>query len=297
VVGERRKEKKKDRGSWPLRNRVPTLPRVHHTIHGYPYLMSEARDGSASAEALLGEKQVQTTATGMDHAQLRASSRVLPTLPKPALVVNRDRCVMRLSVSMGYVHGVSKIPTPILSPPVGPVRSTPTTPRRHRGRQRSTDSTLYDILKSTEQRLREGSVSGTIKSRRATASPTRASPGKVFGSREYGVQCLAPGPPSPKKTVSNQPFTPGHKRQGSQQSVSSETDSVAGEECPNPDAPAGLTSPSRSQKKPDAERPLMQAQSECTSLSSELSTLYSKGGMPDEVKRAIMPLEGLVVRP
>lgn len=290
-------KRKKSRGSWPMRNRAPTLPRLHHTIHGYPYLMSGARDGSS--EALLGESQFRTTlaATGMDYAQLRASSRILPELPKPALIANRDRRVARPSVSMGYVYGVSKIPQPIVSSPVSPGRLTPTTPTRHRGRQRSTDSTLHDILRSTEERLREGSVPATIRSRRATASPPRASLDEVSRPREYGVPLSRSRTPSPKKTASKQLFTPGHKRQGSHQSVSSETDSIGGEECPDSDAPAGLTSPSRNQRKSGAEKPVLQAQSVRTSLSSELSTLYSEDEMPDEVKRAIMPLEGLVVQP
>ncbi|KAK4043459.1 hypothetical protein C8A01DRAFT_12981 [Parachaetomium inaequale] len=288
------KKKKNERGSWPLRNRAPTLPRVHHTVHGYPYLVSGGR--GKSSEALLGESRLQTT-TGMEYAQLRASSRDLPQPPKPALVSNRDKRVIRPSVTMGYVYGASKIPQPIVSPPVSPVRSAPTTPQRHRGRQRSTDSTLSDILRSTEERLREGSVSGTIRSRRATTSPTRASPSKVFGPREYGIQVSRARTPSPKKTAPMESFTPDHKRQDSQKSVSSETDSLAGEECPVSDAPSGLTSPSRVQKKQEPEKQPPQAQSVRTSLSSELSTLYSEDEMPDEVKRAIMPLEGLIVQP
>ncbi|KAH6636994.1 hypothetical protein F5144DRAFT_646743 [Chaetomium tenue] len=288
------KKKNKGRGSWPLRNRTPTLPRVHHTVHGYPYLMSGAR--GESSEALLGESRPKT-ATGLEYAQLRASSRDLPQPPKPALVSNRERRAIRPSVTMGYVYGASKIPTPILSPPASPVQSAPTTPQRHRGRQRSTDSTLTDILRSTEERLREGSVSGTNRIRRATASPTRASPGKVYGPREYGVPVSRARTPSPSKIATGEPFTPGHRRQASQQSVSSDSDSLVGEQRPVSDVPSGLTSPSRAQKKQEPERQLLPAQSTRTSLSSELSTLYSEDEMPDEVKRAIMPLEGLVVQP
>ncbi|EAQ90552.1 predicted protein [Chaetomium globosum CBS 148.51] len=288
------KKKNKGRGSWPLRNRTPTLPRVHHTVHGYPYMMSGAR--GESSEALLGESRPKT-ATGLEYAQLRASSRDLPQPPKPALVSNRERRTIRPSVTMGYVYGASKIPTPFLSPPASPVQSAPTTPQRHRGRQRSTDSTLTDILRSTEERLREGSVSGTTRIRRATASPTRASPGKVFGPREYGVPVSRARTPSPSKIVTGEPFTPGHRRQTSRQSVSSDSDSLVGEQRPVSDVPSGLTSPSRAQKKQEPERQLLPAQSTRTSLSSELSTLYSEDEMPDEVKRAIMPLEGLVVQP
>ena len=293
VVVKGEKKKSKRRGSWPLRNRAPTLPRVHPTVHGYPYMMSGAR--GESSEALPGESRPKT-ATGLEYAQLRASSRDLPQPPKPALVLNRERRIIRPSVTMGYVYGASKIPTPIISPPTSPIQSAPTTPQRHRGRQRSTDSTLTNILRSTEERLREGSVSRTIRSRRATASPTRASPGKVFGPREYGVPASRARTPSPTKIAAGEPFTPGHKRQASQKSVSSDTDSLVSNERPVLDVPSGLTSPSRGQKKQEPEKQLAQTSAR-TSLSSELSTLYSEDEMPDEVKRAIMPLEGLMVQP
>ncbi|KAG7288900.1 hypothetical protein NEMBOFW57_005260 [Staphylotrichum longicolle] len=203
--GEGRK-RKRNRGSWPLRYRAPTLPRVHHTVHGYPYTMSSGRDGSSS-KALLGDGQQKTMSGGMGYTQLRTSSGTLPEMPKPALVTNRDRRVVRPSVTMGYVYGASRIPQPIISPPSSPIRSSPTTPLRHRG-----------------------------------------------------------------------------------------TDSLLGEDGAIPDLPSGLTSPSRNMKKQESETPVLQTQSGRSSLSSELSTLYSEDEMPDEVKRAIMPLQGLVVQ-
>lgn len=293
--GEGRK-KKRNRGSWPLRYRAPTLPRVHHTVHGYPYTMSGGRNGSSS-EALLGDGQQKTMSGGMGYAQLRAFSGTLLEMPKPALVTNRDRRVVRPSVTMGYVYGASRIPQPIISPPSSPIRSSPTTPLRHRGRQQSTDSTLSDILKSTEKRLREGRVSETTRSRRATVSPTRTTPGKVLGPREFGVVVTRSRTPSPSKSISGQLVTTGHERHDSQKSISSGTDSLAGEDGAIPDLPSGLTSPSRNMKKQESETAVLQTQSGRSSLSSELSTLYSEDEMPDEVKRAVMPLQGLVVQP
>ncbi|SPQ21807.1 14c86993-a797-4164-a6a5-7306329da901 [Thermothielavioides terrestris] len=159
-------------------------------------------------------------------------------------------------------------------------------------KEQSTDSALSEILRSTEKRLREGSISGTSQSNTDTASPTRAP-----HPREYAAPLSRARTPSPKKHVPSQQNTPGHQPQDSQNSISSEADSLVGGECPAPDAPSGLTSPSRSQKKQDAERQPPQTRSVRTSLSSDLSTLYSEDEMPDEVKKAIMPLEGLVVQP
>ncbi|KAH6845522.1 hypothetical protein B0I37DRAFT_380436 [Chaetomium sp. MPI-CAGE-AT-0009] len=104
--GGGKKKKNKGRGPWPLRNRAPTLARVHHTIHGYPYLMSGAR--GESSEALLGENRPKTS-TGLEYAQLRASSRDLPQPPKPAPVSNGEWRIVRPSVTMGYVYGTSPI--------------------------------------------------------------------------------------------------------------------------------------------------------------------------------------------
>ncbi|KAK3904289.1 hypothetical protein C8A05DRAFT_42598 [Staphylotrichum tortipilum] len=255
------------RGRGPLRNRTPTLPRLHHTIHEYPYTMG-------------------ASVTGMAYAQLRAfSSSALPEPPKPALVANRDKRIIRPSVTMGYVYGASRIPQPVLSPPPSPTRPSPMTPTRPRGRQRSTNSTLSDILRSIEKRLREGSVSETIRIRR------------LLGPREMVAAGSRSRTPSTQKPLSGEPFTPGHARQESQQSASLEADSLVGQELSARDVPLGLTSPSRAQKKPEAEQPLLKEPSARTSLSSELSTLYSEDEMPEEVKRAIMPFEGLVVQP
>ncbi|KAK4239665.1 hypothetical protein C8A03DRAFT_32266 [Achaetomium macrosporum] len=281
--GFTREAKRKSRGSsWPLRYRAPTLPRVHHTVHGYPYSVGE--QGEGSSEALL------------DYAQLRDFSRVLPVPPKPALVANRDRRVIRPSVTMGYVYGASRIPKPVISPPVSPTRSLPTTPSRLRGRQQSTDSTLTEILRLTEKRLREGSVTENVRGNKITASPTKTSPSKTLGARENGLPAVRSTPPSPAKHVPSQPDTLGHMRQDSQQSVSSEADSLVGQECPSPDTPTGLTSPSHRPKKQELEDLLARAHSVRTSLSSELSTLYSEDEMP-EVKNAMKPLEGFVVQP
>ncbi|KAL2257866.1 hypothetical protein VTK26DRAFT_9066 [Humicola hyalothermophila] len=223
VTAVGRKNKKiASRGSWSLRNRAPTLPRVHHTIHGYP---TPAR---WDEEALVGGVYTRS-----DYGKLRASARVMPEPPKPALIATKGGGVVRSSVSMGYIYPDEKnyqIPRPVS---VEQIRPLPTTPSRARGRQRSTDSTLSEILKSTEKRLQPGSFSEATARDRLTASPTR-----IFGPREYGVPATRIRTPSPGKSG------PGHRRWDSQQSVSSETYSLAGEEYPTSDLPTGLTSAS-----------------------------------------------------
>ncbi|GAB1314203.1 hypothetical protein MFIFM68171_04413 [Madurella fahalii] len=264
------------RGSWPSRNRAPTLPRLHHTIHGYP--VAERRVDEA-----LMSGGIQA---GPDYGQLRTFVRVLPEPPKPALVADKDRRIVRPSVSMGHVcaSDSSRIPQLVPSRVGGSVQSLPRTPSRPRVRHQSADPTLTEILRSTEERLLEGSVSGTIRSNRLTASPT-----KVPGPRESATKASLLRTPSPKKT--------GRKRQNSVQSASSETDSLRGEECTVSHGSFGPTSPSRNQRKQEAGRQPSQAQSVRSSISSELSTLYSEDEMPEEVKRAIIPLAGFVVQP
>ncbi|KAL2019651.1 hypothetical protein VTK56DRAFT_9466 [Thermocarpiscus australiensis] len=261
---------------------MPTLPRLHHTIHDYP--MDERRD----EEALLGSNP-----TGPGYDQLRASSRVLPEPPKPALIVDNGRHVFRSFVGTGSAHGINgpKMPKPSLSPAASPARPVPKTPPRSTVRQQSTDSVLTEILRSTEKRLREGQVSGTLNSNRLSSPPT-----KIPRRRESGGPVFQCRTPSPKKNGPSQPTTPGHERQDSHQSASSEADSLAGEEPHVPDASSDLTSPSRNRKKQEPERQPAEVQSVRSSVSSELSTLYSEDEMPEEVRKAIMPLDGLVVQ-
>ncbi|KXX78920.1 hypothetical protein MMYC01_205119 [Madurella mycetomatis] len=264
------------RGSWPLRDRAPTLPRLHHTIHGYPVAKQRISEASMS-----GGIQAEP-----NYAQLRVFARALPEPPKPALIADKDRRIARPSVSMGHVRAGDSSRISQLAPVHvgGPVQSLPRTPSRPRTRHQSADPTLTEILRSTEERLREGSVSGTIRSNRLTASPT-----KMLGPREFGTTASLIRTPSPKKTA--------HRRQNSEHYVSSETDSLWGEECVVPHGPSGLTSPDRNHRKQEVGKQPLQVQSVRNSVSSELSTLYSEDEMPEEVKRAIMPLADFVVQP
>ncbi|KAL2119290.1 hypothetical protein VTJ04DRAFT_6250 [Mycothermus thermophilus] len=307
--GGGRKKMTLGRGSWPLRGRSASLSRVGGRAgNGHPYLMSGARGGGESTEALLLEKKQESprrlpaTITQTDHLQLGTLGGMpTPTLPKPVVIAQApwDRRAggglgVRRSASMGYGLGTSKASQSsiIISPATSPTRSTPMTPKGHRARQASVDSTLSEILRSTEQRLREGSVSGTTRAHRFDSSPTRVPPGLAAERSRT---------PSPRKVVSNPVFMSGHRRTSSQQSVSSETVSGHGsaEDSVSANAaPTGLTSPSRNHKIPDITPQLPPVTASArTSMSSDLSTLYSEDEMPEEVKRAIMPNEALQVKP
>ncbi|KAK4251020.1 hypothetical protein C7999DRAFT_11127 [Corynascus novoguineensis] len=294
VTRKAEKENNKNRGLWPSKYRTPTSPRVHHIVQEYPDLMSGAKD--KSSEALLDDTRQYPTSIVKDYAQLQAPLGYLPQPPKPALVSNRKECVIKPWVTMGYGYGASRILKPIVSAPVSPARSAAATPISHMTRQQSTDSILTDILRSTEERLRERSVSGTVNCRN-DSSPTRAPPSKTIGPRGNGVLVSRARTPSPDPKSHKELFSPGNTRQDSQQSGSSDTDSILGDQCPVPDTPSGLTSPSRVQKKQGVELQPLPAQSGRASLSSELSTLYSEDEMPDEVKQALLPLPDFVVQP
>ncbi|KAL2197446.1 hypothetical protein P885DRAFT_60058 [Corynascus similis CBS 632.67] len=294
VTRKAEKRNNKNRGLWPSKHRTSTSPRVYHIVQEYPDPMSGAKD--KSSEALLDDTKQYPTSIVKDDAQLQAPLGYLPQPPKPVLVSNRKECVIKPWVTMGHGHGASRILKPIVSAPVSPARSAPATPISHMTRQQSTDSILTDILKSTEERLRRKSVSGTVNSRN-DPSPTRAPPNKTIEPRGNGVLVSRARTPSPDLKSQMELSSPGNTRQDLQQSGSSDTDSLVGDQCPLPDTPSGLTSPSRVQKKQGVQLQPRPAQSGRTSLSSELSTLYSEDEMPDEVKQALVPLPDFVVQP
>ncbi|KAL2143268.1 hypothetical protein VTI28DRAFT_10640 [Corynascus sepedonium] len=294
VTRKAEKRNNKNRGLWPSKYRTSTSPRVYHILQEYSDLMSGAKD--KSSEALLDDTKQYPTSIMKDDAQLQTPLGYLPQPPKPVLVSNRKECVIKPWVTMGHGHGASRILKPIVSAPVSQARSAPATPISHMTRQQSTDSILTDILKSTEERLRRKSVSGTVNSRN-DPSPTRAPPNKTIGPRGNGVLVSRARTPSPDLKSQMELSSPGNTRQDWQQSGSSDTDSLVGDQCPLPDTPSGLTSPSRVQKKQGVQLQPLPAQSGRTSLSSELSTLYSEDEMPDEVRQALVPLPDFVVQP
>ncbi|KAK0739573.1 hypothetical protein B0T21DRAFT_346874 [Apiosordaria backusii] len=301
-------KEKGERGSWPMRElgKGNTLPRVHHTVHGYP-----SGGCSAAARAWGRQQEEKEREIGLGSDKIRGygclrlgagfagGGRVLPEPPRKAVVAGTGGSVVRSNTVGAVVGGYGQQQQQQVQvqqrvvPPPPPHRSLPQTPpravARGRSRAQSTDSTLSEILKSTEKRLRAGSVNGGVgRGRHMRMGSLNARTMSLAGTSQ---ECLLP-----KKTA-------GHKRQDSEVSAVSESDSLAGDESPV-ENPVGLTSPSRSalvQKQESQQQPerevTMVIQSPRSSISSSLSTVFSEDEMPDEVKKAIMPLDGFVVAP
>jgi len=268
------------RDSWPLGNRTPTIPKLHHTVHGYPY------EDRLNQDALFGIDHVRSA-----YGQLRIFSRVLPEPPRPAIIATRDRQNHpRTASSAGNLssQGGSQgaIYQPIINPipqPISPVRSLPKTPSRPRVRQSSTDSTLSEILRSTEKRLQDGTTS---RRHRLMGSPSKMGTSReslldhsMIAEDVLPVPCppTQPKTPSPKKHKPTVTFAEGHRRQQSDASATSESDSLLDELLyRTPDCPSGLTSPSRNPQKQDMQTPPPPVHSSRSSVSSTLSTVYSE---------------------
>ncbi|KAK4177576.1 hypothetical protein QBC36DRAFT_300087 [Triangularia setosa] len=284
------------RGSWPMKElgKQPTLPRVHHTVHGYP---SGNIPAVQKAWGRQQERKEMEIGLGSDKIRGYGCLRLGPgfagaggMLAEPsniAVAAGTQGNLVR-SNTVGATVGSfgqrqAQVQPRLVPPPPPPHRSLPQTPpravARGRSRAQSTDSTLSEILKSTDKRLRTGSVNGGAGQERHMRMGSMAGPSQ---------ECLLL-----KKGV-------GHKRQDSEVSVVSESGSLAGNESPL-ENPAGLTSPSRSALVPKAKQPERQVemvmQSPRSSVSSSLSTVFSEDEMPEEVRKAIMPLDGFVIAP
>ena len=272
----------KTRDSWPMGNVAPTLPKLNQS---HPYGRRPEDD------TLFGIGHVRTA-----YGQLRMYSRVLPEPPKPGMVPGLEGQQSRRasSVKAGYglsdhlrqSHGQS-------SNPPSPTRSLPETPSK-RGRQPSTDSTLSEILRSTEKRLQEGqsaakSMLMTSPDKMGTSRESLLDHGDVTAeARPLSRSLTQPRTLSPKKAVPSRAATIGHGRKTSESSIMSESDSLLDELLFQiPDCPAGLTSPSRKQRKQEPEMQLLPLKSARSSLSSALSTVYSEDERSEGVKTTI----------
>ncbi|KAK4203834.1 hypothetical protein QBC40DRAFT_314358 [Triangularia verruculosa] len=301
-------KKRGERGSWPMQelNKQPTLPRVHHTVHGYP-----SGSNSAAAKAWVQQQEQKKTEIGLGSDKIKGygclrlgagfagAGRLLPEPPSKAVVAGAQGGIVRRNAVGSMVGSCGQQQPQVqlqqrVAPLPPPHRSLPQTPpravARGRSRAQSTDSTLSEILKSTEKRLRAGSMNGGVnRGRHMRMGSLNTRTMSMAGTSQ---ECLLP-----KKGT-------GHRRQDSEVSAVSESDSLAGDESPI-ENPAGLTSPSRSavqkagQEQPQqAERKVeMVIQSPRSSMSSSLSTVFSEDEMPEEVKKALMPLDGFVVAP
>ncbi|KAK3373797.1 hypothetical protein B0T24DRAFT_679199 [Lasiosphaeria ovina] len=292
-TGSRREPQEGEaRDSWPLGNRTPTLPKLPH----YAFYRYAQTDQSPVNN--------RPTIRVIDYAhqeELLAYSRTLPEPPRLTLVTNNDGQF----ASPGASSSRSSLAQ-------SPTRSLPRTPSRPRVRQPSTDSTLTEILRSTEKRLQEGGAAGSgATARKTTCDRGTRSPRKVsaMGSREsllgYGSgagsdevptarrSMSRSRTPSPRKCPASQSLTASlvqqHKRQDSQVSAMSEADSLIPEPVQQTDSPSGLTSPSRNPRSQEPEAQVAQNQSARSSLS--LSTVYSEDEVLEVMRAAPSPSE------
>ncbi|KAM7198055.1 hypothetical protein V8F20_006300 [Naviculisporaceae sp. PSN 640] len=262
--------------------------------------------------------------------------RSLPEPPKPVVVAGagagRERQVGAATVAgavssagtkirLGHKYSNSEPPMrPVSSrnssPNTSPVRSLPRTPTRVRTRQPSTDSTLSEILRSTERRLQEGYVSTSNSVRLPRRSRTTAA--ALGRSQWYGTSreslldrsqysgsgsVIEPGATVHRSRSESKPSTQkrvtistdvvgsgpgyGHSRQESQTSTISSTSSI--ELTMISDFNSGLGDcalPS------DADTQMLGFQSVRSSVSSALSTIQSEDEIPDResVKLGSSPL-------
>ncbi|KAH8908649.1 hypothetical protein BR93DRAFT_957572 [Coniochaeta sp. PMI_546] len=296
------------RDSWPLYTFTPpTMPTVTRE-HVHPYYRG------------LYQQQQQTQAQ-MIAAQpyiTSAGPRQLPLPPRPALVTS-NWVASTMGPAGGYytlqdlVKNGRALTTNVPQKLV-PEKTTQNRSRsrsrshsRHRpSRQSSTDSTLSEILKSTELRLAERSPSKTrpgptsSKSGNTSSRETLLAKGDKPSDDTASCQLCRSCSASPTKQDPDQPPRPapsaapghsrggsdssafGHKRGGSDSSAVSEPDSLIDNEFQM--IPAGLTSPSRTPKSQGTPE-----QSPANSVSSGLPTLYSESEAEEDEGSPLKP--------
>jgi hypothetical protein len=231
------------RESWPLKAMAPTIPRVH----------SESPAAAQHELLVAGDLSI----------------RMIPQPPRPVLIHTNSG---GQAAQYAYHGGGS------------PTRQTGLLRLPGQGqRSISTDSTLSQILRSTEQRLQHGNAGGARRNfNQASTTPTRTGtsmeslPARTDGS---WVTVSAAQTPSPTKSQSpNRPESgSAHHRQPSQCSVISEPDSLFADPSPGTYVPTALSSPSR----PARDQP--PPASPASTLSSALSTVYSEDERMDGV--------------
>ncbi|KAM7221126.1 hypothetical protein V8F06_003511 [Rhypophila decipiens] len=307
------KKGKERRDSWYALHRSPTLPMLRR---------SQCGGGFEQHWEELMAKDVMSGAypppSPDSYTQVVMEARALPEPPKPAVVAGRDRQMSMVvpptsttttnggGGRLGHKYSNSEPPMrPTTTTGNGngnintsPVRSLPRTPTRARVRQASTDSTLSEILRSTEKRLQEGYVSSARLPRRSRTTGPGLGRSQWYGtSREsllggehrYGV--IEPlgttihRSRSESKASSGQKkvdFVGGHSRQESHTSTISSTSSIELTAI-NDFANSGLAD---YREEPEAEMSMLGFQSVRSSVSSALSTIQSEDEVSENVKHS-----------
>ncbi|KAK3955385.1 hypothetical protein QBC32DRAFT_43804 [Pseudoneurospora amorphoporcata] len=282
-----RKGKGRDwiRESWPLKTRTPTVPRLDGDYQELAESQNQSQ-GTASdqraeqleTETMTGRLGIPSTDSGRRaiRSAYGAMEGRLPEPPQPAVV--RGQAGTGRGFVVQHRHTKSE-PQRILrvtnpSPTTSPDRPTPiprTQSTSTKNRQVSTESTLSDILRSTERRLLEGGTSGVSRRNRATiaaaSGPHRGlslhMAKRLEESRDPGLRRseslketrrtraeheLPVISPSSSGLVAPLMLVPKpaeqEQRPDSRESLSSEPDSLLAEPAYS-EMPSGLTSPSR----------------------------------------------------
>ncbi|KAK3403085.1 hypothetical protein B0T20DRAFT_343343 [Sordaria brevicollis] len=291
-----RKGKRRDwiRESWPLRTRTPTVPRLdgdyqelagsqsHQSqIQGQQTQASEQRAAEQlETETMTGRLGIPSTDSGRRaiRSAYGAMQGMLPEPPQPAVVrgqVGAGRgvfVVQHRHTKSEPQQRILRITNPSLSPTNSPSRPPRTQSTSVNNRQVSTESTLSQILRSTEKRLQEGGSSGVSRRNRATiaaaSGPHRGlslhvakrleesrDPGlrrseslkETRSTRpEHDLPVISPsssGLVAPL-TLIPKPSMGQEQRPNSRESLSSDSDSLLAEPAYS-EMPSGLTSPSR----------------------------------------------------
>ncbi|OIW29993.1 hypothetical protein CONLIGDRAFT_354266 [Coniochaeta ligniaria NRRL 30616] len=298
------------RESWPLYTfTAPTMPTVT-TEHVHPYYRGLYQQQQMTQAQMIAAQPYVTS----------AGPRQLPLPPRPALVTS-NWVASTMGPAGGYynlqdlVQNGRTLTTnvPQKQAPEKTVqnrsrsRSRSRSHSRHRpSRQSSTDSTLSEILKSTEQRLAERSPSKTRPGATSSKSGNTSSRETLLARSDKPLDNTTPYQlcrscsASPTKSNPDQPPLPasssapghnrggsdssafGHKRGGSDSSAVSEPDSLIEHEFQM--MPAGLTSPSRTPKSQGTPE-----HSPANSVSSGLPTLYSESEAEEDEGSPLKP--------
>lgn len=299
-----RKGKGRDwiRESWPLKTRAPTVPRLDDSqelprsrrlsqSQSQSQNQSQLNDQRAEqleTETMTGRLGIPSTDSGRSAVRSAygamegggeglSVSLLLPEPPQPAIVRGQvgtgGGFVVQHRHTKSEPQRILRVTNP--STPTSLARPTPiptTQSTSTKNRQVSTDSTLSEILRSTEKRLQEASTSGVSRRNRATiqvaSGPHRGlslhvaerleesrSPGlrrseslkETRGTRvEHQLPVISPSSSGLVAPLTLVPKSSGQQQQrpDSRESSSSEPDSLLAEPAYS-EMPSGLTSPSR----------------------------------------------------
>lgn len=280
-----RRGKRRDwiRESWPLKTRMPTVPKLDGNYQGlaesqHQGLVSDERAEQLETETMTGRLGIPSTDSGrrVVRSAYGVMEGLLPEPPQPAIVRGQAGTGGGFVVQHRYTKSepqrILRVTNP--SPSTSPSRLAPiprTQSTSTRNRQVSTESTLSDILRSTERRLQEGGTSGVSRRNRATiATASGTHRGLSLHVAERLEESRDPGlrrseslqetrrpraehelpviSPSSSGLVAPLTLIPKpseqEQRSDSRESWSSEPDSLLAEPACS-EMPSGLTSPSR----------------------------------------------------